>query len=103
MANYSCLDCKNYCPKKEVVDGYREECGGMILVPKTKVVEHHCDVHPRVFKRWWKDNGHKPSSEVKTPKCIELHEHLKTLNEMIHLAREILDDINKKNGGEKLT
>ena len=90
---YSCLDCKNYCPEKEVVDGYKEECGGMMLVPKTKVIEAHCDEHPRYFKKWWKENGHKTSEEITEPKCIELHDHLKSLNEMIKIAEEILDKV----------
>lgn len=91
---YSCLNCKNYCPKKEVFDGYTEECDGMILVPKTKVIEAHCDAHPRYFKKWWKENGDKRVNEITEPKCLELHDHLKTLNKAIKLAEEILDKTN---------
>ena len=98
MAKYSCLNCKNYCPKKEVVDGYREECDGMMLVPVMKEIPAHCDAHPRYFKKWWKENGDKTSEEITEPKCIDLCDYLKTLNEMIHLSREILDNLNKKDG-----
>ena len=96
MGKYTCLDCKNYCPKKVIVDGYKEECNGMMLVPITKVIESHCDLHPITYKRWWKKNGNKTSENAdEAPKCIELHEHLKALNKMIELSQEILDKIDK--------
>ena len=96
MGKYSCLDCQNYCPQKEVVDGYKEECNGMVLVPITKVIERHCDVHPRVFKKWWKENSHLTrENAAEAPSCLLLHEHLQTLGKMINLAQEILDKIDK--------
>ena len=97
MRKYSCLDCKNYCPKQEVVDGYEEVCGGIMLIPKTKVIKPHCNKHPWIFKRWWKENGNKKADDIETPKCIEIHDHLKTLGEMIDLAKEILERNNETN------
>ena len=49
--------------------------------------------HPRYFKKWWKENGDKKSDEVTQPKCLDLHEHLKTLGEMIDIAKEILEKL----------
>ena len=96
MGKYTCLDCKNYCPKKEIVDGYKEECNGMMLVPITKVIESHCDLHPIIYKRWWKKNGNKTSENAdEAPKCIELNEHSKALSRIIELTQEILDKIDK--------
>lgn len=46
----SCLDCQFYKHKETVFDGYKEECNGMIRVPKYKTIEHHCTEHPKIFK-----------------------------------------------------
>jgi hypothetical protein len=64
--------------------------GGFMLVPVIKDIPSHCDVHPRYFKKWWKENGDKKPDEATQPKCLDLHEHLKTLGEMIDIANEIL-------------
>lgn len=75
-----------------MVRGTKEECGGIILTPVTTVVEHHCSKHPRVFKKWWTENANKTKAEiVSVPKCLNPHEHLKTLEEMINLANDILN------------
>jgi hypothetical protein len=62
-----------------------------MLVPVTKDIPSHCDVHPRYFKKWWKENGDKKYDEATQPKCLDLHEHLKTLGEMIDIAKDILE------------
>ena len=90
MCKYSCLDCKNYKPSSTKVVGSKL-VDGFMLVPITKEVPAHCDEHPRYFKKWWKENGSKKSDEVTQPKCLDLHEHLKTLGEMINIAKEILE------------
>lgn len=75
----------------------------MIRVPKYKTIEHHCTEHPKIFKKWWEANKNKTKENVDdVPKCFALHELQRPLKEMIDLAQEILDGINKKNG-EKLT
>lgn len=92
----SCLDCQFYKHKETVFDGYREECDGMILVPKSKTIEHHCAEHPKIFKKWWEANKNKTRENVDdVPKCFVLHESLRPLKEMIDLAQEILDDAKK--------
>lgn len=99
----SCLDCQFYKHKETVFDGYKEECNGMIRVPKYKTIEHHCTEHPKIFKKWWEANKNKTRENVNdVPKCFVLHESQRPLKEMIDLAKEILDGINNKNG-EKLT
>ena len=95
MCKYTCLDCKNYRPSETKVVGRRFECGGMISVPVYGEVPAHCDKHPRYFKKWWKENGPKKRVDCTEPKCIDLYDHLKTLDEMIKLSKEILEKINK--------
>ena len=94
MCKYSCLDCKNYKRSETKVVG-RKLVDGFMYVPITKDIPAHCDEHPRYFKKWWKENGKKKLDEIEEPKCLELHEHLKTLVEMNKLAQEILDKIKK--------
>ena len=89
MCKYTCLDCNNYKPSSTKVVG-KKLVDGFMLVPVTKDIPPHCDVHPRYFKKWWKENGDKKSDETTQPKCLDLHEHLKTLGEMIDIAKEIL-------------
>ena len=95
MCKYSCLDCKNYIPSETKVVGRKLACDGMISVPVYGNVPAHCDAHPRYFKKWWKENGSKKRDEVTQPKCLELHEHLKTLGEMIDIANKILESLKK--------
>ena len=91
----SCLDCQFYKHAETVFDGYREEYG-MFLVPKEKTIEHHCTKHPKIFKKWWEANKNKTRQNVDAvTKCFELHESNKPLKEMIDLAKEILDKIDK--------
>ena len=66
-----CLDCQFYKHKETVLDGYKEECNGMILVPKYKTIEHHCTEHPKIFKKWWEANKNKTRENVDdVPKCF---------------------------------
>jgi len=67
----------------------------MISVPVYGEIPHHCDVHPRYFKKWWKENSKKTRDNITEPKCLDLHDHLKALDEMIKLSEEILEKINK--------
>ena len=97
MCKYSCLNCKNYKPSSTKVVG-KKLVDGFMLVPITEEVPAHCDEHPRYFKKWWKENGSKKRDEVTQPKCLELYEHLKTLGEMIDIAKDILEKINEKEG-----
>ena len=95
MAKYSCLDCKNYCPAKDVVVGRRIE-DEIFSVPIVEKKPHTCKLHPRIFKKWWEENANKPAGEAgDAPKCLDLHDHLKTLGEMIELSKEILEKLNK--------
>lgn len=92
----SCLDCQFYKHKETVLDGYKKEFNGMILVPKYKTIERHCTEHPKIFKKWWEANKNKTRENVDdVPKCFVLHESQRPLKEMIDLAKEILDKIEK--------
>lgn len=95
MCKYTCLDCVNYKPTETKVVGRKLECDGMISAPVYGEIPHHCDKHPRYFKKWWAENGPKKREYCTQPKCIELHEHLKQLDSMIKLAKEILEYIKK--------
>lgn len=95
MCEFTCISCKNYIPEATKVVGWKEECGGMILSPISKEIPAHCDKHPRYFKKWWKENGKKKREDAVQPKCIELHDSIKSLVEMNKLAQEILDNIKK--------
>ena len=91
----SCLDCQFYKPKKTVFDGLKP-MGFGICVPKEKVIEHHCTKHPKIFKKWWEANKNKTRENIDdVPKCFLLHEFQRPLKEMIDLAKEILDKIEK--------
>lgn len=92
MCKYSCLDCKNYRPSETKVVGRKLECNGMISVPVYGDVPHHCVLHPRYFKKWWKENAKKrrQDEDYVEPKCYEATELSKSLDEMIGLAEEIL-------------
>ena len=91
-----CLDCQFYKHKETVLDGYKEECNGMILVPKYKTIEHYCTEHPKIFKKWWETNKNKTRENVDdVPKCFVFHESQMSLNETIDLAKKILDKIEK--------
>jgi hypothetical protein len=100
MCKKSCLECKNYKWSETKVVGRKLECDGMISVPVYKEIPHHCDVHPRYFKKWWKENSSKrrEDDDYVEPRCYEPTELAKSLDEMIGLAQEILDDIKKKKG-----
>lgn len=90
------MDCQYYKHEKEVFDGYTKECDGMVLVPKSKTIEHHCVKHPKVFKKWWEENKNKTRDNInEVPKCFLLHESQRPLKEMIDLMNDILDKINK--------
>lgn len=97
MRKNSCIECQYYKHKETVFDGYKEELGGLILIPKEKVIEHHCTKHPRRFKAWWEANKDKTRENVgDVPKCFQLHESNKPLDNMIRLMQEILDKIDTK-------
>ena len=64
MCKYSCLDCKNYRPSETKVVGRKLECNGMISVPVYGDVPHHCVLHPRYFKKWWKENSKKTRDNI---------------------------------------
>jgi hypothetical protein len=95
MCKYTCLSCKNYKPTETKVVGRKLECNGMISVPVYKEIPEHCDKHPRYFKKWWKENGPKKRDECTQPKCLELIDSIKALDEMIILTNEILDELEK--------
>ena len=101
MANHTCLSCKNYKPTETKVVGRKLECDGMFSVPVYKEIPAHCDKHPSYFKKWWKENGSKKSDECTQPKCLELTDTIKQLEEMTKLAREILDNIKSKKDDNK--
>ena len=101
MANHTCLSCKNYKPTETKVVDRKLECDGMFSVPVYKEIPAHCDKHPRYFKKWWKENGSKKSDECTQPKCLELIDSIKALDEMTKLAREILDNIKRKKNDDK--
>ena len=91
MAKHSCLSCKNYCPEEDVVVGRRIE-DEFFSVPIIEKKPHTCKLHPRIFKKWWEENANKPAGEAAdAPKCLELPDFLKSLDEMIKLSKEILD------------
>lgn len=97
MNKNSCMECQYYKNKETVVDGYEILYDGMMRVPKYKTIECHCTEHPKVFKKWWEANKNKTKKNIdNAPKCFLLHESLKPLREMIDLAQDILDNINKK-------
>ncbi len=98
MCKYSCLDCKNYRPSETKVVGRKLVCDGMISVPVYGNVPHHCDVHPRYFKKWWKENSYKcrTDEDYVEPRCYEPTELNKSLDEMIDIAKEILEKIKKQ-------
>ena len=95
MCEFTCLSCKNYIPKgkKVVRRDVIQTPGGVISFPVYEEVPEHCDKHPRYFKKWWEENGKKKREDAVQPKCIELHDSLKSLVEMNKLAQEILDKI----------
>lgn len=97
MCKKSCLSCKNYKFEETKVVGRKLECDGMVSVPIYKKIPHHCDEHPRYFKKWWKENADKTRKDTSfvEPKCYEPNEFTKKLDKMISLTQEILDDIDK--------
>lgn len=100
MCKKSCSDCKNYKWKETKVVGHKPVCGGMALIPITKVIPSHCDVHPRYFKKWWKENGGKrrTDEDYVEPRCYEPTEFAKQTQGMIDLMNEILEKVEKENG-----
>ena len=97
MAKKSCLGCKNYKHKETKVVGRELVCDGMMSVPVYKDFPAHCDVHPRYFKKWWKENGNKTDKDPDyiEPRCYEPTDDIKQLDEMIGLMNEILDNVKK--------
>jgi hypothetical protein len=100
MCKNSCLGCKNYRWKetKVIRRDVIQTPEGVITFPVFGDVPHHCDVHPRYFKKWWKENSHKSRTDEDyvEPRCYEPNEFNKSLDEMISLAQEILDGLDKK-------
>ena len=97
MCEFTCLDCKNYIPSatKIVSHDVIKTPIGVISSPVWGDIPAHCDKHPRYFKKWWKENAKKKREDAVQPKCVELHDTLKSLVEMNKLAQEILDNIKK--------
>ena len=90
----SCTNCQYYEKEKTVTDGYEPICGGLALVPKSKVIKAHCTKHPRIFAKWWEANKHKTRENIdNVPKCFLLHESQRPLEKMIDLCNEILEKI----------
>ena len=80
MTKYTCLDCKHYCHQEKTFDGI-----------EAKTIEHHCSKYPHVFTKWWDENCMKHRDDITdVPKCLELNDHLASLNKMIHLSEQIL-------------
>lgn len=100
MCKYSCLDCKNYKHKetKVIRRDVIQTPEGVITFPVFGDVPHHCDVHPRYFKKWWKENSRKrmTDKDYVEPKCYEPTELNKSLGEMIDIAKDILENLKKK-------
>ena len=98
MCKKSCLDCKNYKWKETKVVGRKITPDGMMSFPIYKEIPHHCDVHPRYFKKWWKENSnkHRQDEDYVEPKCYEATEFSKSLDEMIGLAKDILEKVKDK-------
>lgn len=93
MVKYTCLDCRHYCHKTIVYDGMKQ-ISPHILVPKKKVIDHHCETHPEVFKKWWSENAHKTRKEIaEVPDCMELNDISSSLDKMINISQEILDNL----------
>ena len=95
MCKKSCLSCKNYKREETKVVGRKLTCDGMMSVPIYKKFPHHCNVHPRYFKKWWKEIGNKTTINTNyvEPKCHEIKESAKQLKYMIDLANDILNNI----------
>lgn len=95
MTKYTCLDCKNYCPRKTFLDGLKQTSDG-IYEPKEIVVEHHCSKHPKIFIKWWKENHMKCRKDIEyVPNCLDLNDNLVKLDNLINLAQNILDKLHK--------
>lgn len=96
MIKHTCLDCKHYCYKNTVHDGF-EKISQHIYAPKERTIEHHCKTHPEVFKKWWEENAHKTRDEItEVPTCLELTDFIAHLDNMNKLAQSILDNLNKR-------
>lgn len=95
MCKKSCLSCKNYKPKETKVVGREWTCDGMMSVPVYKEIPHHCDKHPRYFKKRWNEVANKTTKDPDyiEPKCYEPNEFTKELDKMIDLANDILNNI----------
>ena len=95
MCEFTCISCKNYIQeaKKVVSHDVIQSPFGVMSFPVYKEIPAHCDKHPRYFKKWWEENGKKKLKDAVQPKCLELHDSIKSLVEMNKLAQEILDKI----------
>jgi len=96
---HGCMECQHFRHSEEVLDGFNvEDLGGIIVrTPKYKTLPVRCVLHNERFQAWWEANKDKPSTETVAPEeCFELSETLKPLEEMINLAKKILDDIKKE-------
>lgn len=98
MCEFTCLDCKNYIPSttKIVSRDVIKTPIGVISSPVWGDIPAHCDKHPRYFKKWWKENAKKKREDAEQPKCLELRESLKSLTEMIDIAKDILAKLDEK-------
>ena len=86
MCKKSCLECKNYKHKESKVV-FVDFCLKEIETP------HHCDIHPDYFNKWWDMNHNKRriDEDYIEPICYEPNEIIASLDEMIDLAKKILN------------
>ena len=59
--------------------------------------EHYCDKDQEAYTAWWERNGKKTHEEAKEDclDCFEPTDFAKSLDNMISLAEQILENLNK--------
>jgi len=94
----SCRNCMGSCIHHKIEDIYEIIDDGFIRMKEFKGYKHYCDKDQEAYEAWHKRNEKNTYDQYKLDEmpCYEPTELTKSLNDMIDLAQNIVDKLEKK-------
>ena len=94
--------CKHFKVREKTEQYLEKDSNGKILVEGNLFIgyEHYCDVYPERYKKFYEENGSKPSLWVRenvNMDCYEPDEVQETLDNMLDLLNKIKESLENKN------
>ena len=96
----NCNDSCKHCLMRELKERHelKDDNGNVYGVINEFVgYEHYCDTNQEAYTAWWQRNGNKTHDEAKKDclDCFEPTDFAKSLDDMISLSEQILENLNK--------